>query len=141
MTYTLTKLPSPVPDIARHFIGRDPFARWSSVAQTAGSFPPYDIEQIDEDNFRLTLAIAGFAKEEVELSRERDVLTIKGSKTYVDDKRNFLHRGIALRDFERKFVLGEHIVVRGATMADGILVVDLVREVPESARAITIQID
>lgn len=131
-----------LPDLARYFIGRgDPFSRFASIAQSASNYPPYNIVRLSDDEFELTVAVAGFSREEVTVTRERDVLTIKGSKKPDEEDRSFIHRGIALRDFERQFVLGEHVVVRRAKLSDGLLVIDLVREVPEASKALSIPLD
>ena len=101
-------------------------------------YPPYNIERLpayDEqgDRLRITLAVAGFTRDEIEITVEDNQLAIRGRQTDLDDGRIFLHRGIAARQFQRTFVLAEGIEVIGADLADGLLAVDLHR--PDAARA------
>ena len=105
------------------------------VERTAKSghegYPPFNIEQSAEHAFRITLAVAGFAREQLEITLEESQLTIRGRQS--DDKnRQFLHRGIAARQFQRSFVLADGVEVAGATMEHGLLHVDLRRHVPET---------
>lgn len=110
------------------------------TADAGGNFPPYDIERVDTDGFRLTLALAGYGEEEIALEVEDGVLTVKGTKAEETGQREFLHRGIAARSFERRFRLADHIEVKSAAMANGLLVIDLLREVPEAKKPRRIEI-
>lgn len=111
------------------------------VAKTsAEGYPPYNIEQVGEDRLRITLAVAGFAMEDLSVSVEDNQLIIRGRQSEDDRDRVYLHRGIASRQFQRAFVLAEGIEVQGATLDNGLLHIDLVRPLPES-RARTIQIN
>ncbi len=105
-------------------------------------FPPYNIERTDENAYRITMAVAGFAETDLELSVKENTLTIRGEKATGDDaeERQFLHRGIAERTFERRFQLADHVEVRDASLQNGLLHVDLVREVPEAMKPRTIAI-
>jgi molecular chaperone IbpA len=132
MTKTLT------PEwLLRHAIG---FDNYVFNAATVPSFPPHNIEKLTEDHYRLTLAVAGFARDDISLSVHKGFLTIKGSRKASEETREFLYKGIAERDFEREFKLGEHVRVTGASLADGLLVVDLEREIPEEDRPQTVAI-
>jgi len=101
------------------------------------NYPPYDIERTGDDSYRITLAVAGFAEEEIELTAQQNLLVVAGKKADVaanDDDRRYLHRGIATRAFERRFQLADHVRVTGASLTNGMLAVDLVREVPEAMK-------
>ena len=97
-------------------------------------YPPYNIEQTGENGLRITLAVAGFAREELSVSIEDRQLTIQGKQLEDNSGRTFLHRGIAARQFQRTFLLAEGIEVRGAELSNGLLHVDLARPVPERHR-------
>ena len=97
------------------------------------SFPPYNIVKIDEDTFRVTLAIAGFDKKDVDVSVDNGTLIIKGEST-VEDEGEMLHKGIAARKFTRTFALGEYMEVTGAEFKNGMLNIDIDRIVPEEKR-------
>ena len=106
------------------------------VERTAKSgndgYPPYNIEQRGENSYRITLAVAGFAEEDLAITVEDRQLTIRGKQSDDGSERVFLHRGIAARQFQRSFVLAEGVEVAGATMEHGLLHIDLNRAVPES---------
>ncbi len=104
-------------------------------------FPPYNIEKIGEDEYRITMAVAGFGEDDLDVTVKENSLTIKGKKTDAEqDKVKYLYRGIATRSFERRFELADHIKVTGARLENGFLSLDLVREVPEAMKARTIKI-
>jgi molecular chaperone IbpA len=104
-------------------------------------FPPYDIEQHGEDAYRIRVAVAGYTSEEVEVIAHQNLLTVSGRKEAENDDRKFLYRGIAASGrFERRFQLAPHVVVTGANLADGILEVDLKREIPEAAKPRKVEI-
>lgn len=94
-------------------------------------YPPYNIEALDESRYQITLAVAGFAEENLNIESEMNRLKITGTQAKADDGRRFLHQGIAGRSFERTFELAEHVNVTGAHLENGLLVIDLVKEVPE----------
>lgn len=124
----------------RNFIGADLFDRLNSLPSSTSGYPPYNLERNGEDSYRLTLAVAGFTKDEITIVRERDVLTISGEKKDKTSDSCYLHRGIAMRDFSRSFLLGEYVEVKSATLDNGLLVINLAREIPEQYRAINIEI-
>lgn len=98
-------------------------------------YPPYNIELLDTDQYQITMAVAGFVEDELELQTEKQVLTVKGTKNGADDeKRNYLHQGIAARNFERRFQLADHVEVTGAKLANGLLYINLAREIPEALK-------
>ena len=106
----------------------------------APTFPPYDIERLTENEYRITMAVAGFGKDDVEIEVREGTLSIRGEKKEAEKERTFLHRGIAARAFERRFQLADHLEVRGADVKDGLLSVDLEREVPERLKPRKIEI-
>jgi molecular chaperone IbpA len=104
------------------------------------TYPPYNIERLTENAYRITVAVAGFAKEDVEIEVKDNTLSIRGERKGVDAERNFLHRGIASRAFERRFQLADHVEVSSADVKNGLLSVDLKREVPERLKPRMIEI-
>jgi molecular chaperone IbpA len=106
----------------------------------ATSYPPYNIERLTENEYRITMAVAGFGKEDVEIEVKENTLSIRGEKKEADTERAFLHRGIASRAFERRFQLADHVEVRDADVKDGLLSIALKREVPERLKPRIIQI-
>jgi molecular chaperone IbpA len=134
-TYDLTPL-------YRSAIGFDRLANLlEQRADSQPSYPPYNIELVSEDKYRIVMAIAGFDRSEVEIIAERDSLQVTGRKQKDDTQRTFLHRGIAARDFEQRFQLANHVKVTTATFDNGMLTIDLVREVPEALKPRRIVID
>ena len=109
--------------------------------QVNASYPPYNIEVIDDNCYALTLAVAGFSHDEVDIYVEGGVLNIKGKKKEDTEKRNYLHQGIATRAFERKFNLADHVEVTGAKLENGLLSVQLKHELPEAMKPKRIQIE
>ena len=97
------------------------------------SYPPYNIERLDENRFQISVALAGFTPDEVALTAEQNVLTLEGSKAEKEEK-TFLHRGISARNFKRQFTLADHVEVKGARFENGLLIVDLQREIPEAMK-------
>lgn len=110
------------------------------VESEASTYPPYNIERKSETEYRISMAVAGFAKDEIDIQVKEQSLTIKGEKKSDDKDRLFLHRGIATRAFERRFQLADHVEVTGADLQDGLLHVDLVRNVPERLKPRSVQI-
>src|SRR5215471_550112 len=110
------------------------------VDSAALTYPPYNIEKTGEDAYRLTMAVAGFSPEEVDITVQENSLVVTGKAKKDEEEGRYLHRGIARRAFERRFSLADHIKVVGATLANGMLHVDLVHEVPEEAKPRKIQI-
>jgi molecular chaperone IbpA len=127
----------------RTAIGFDRMARlMNSVQEQAAqqSWPPYNIERTGEDSYRLTMAVAGFSEDELELVVRDNTLLINGRVKAEENKGELLYRGIAGRAFERRFVLADHIVVEGAELKNGLLHVGLKRVVPEALKPRRIQI-
>jgi|SRR5690554_815004 len=102
--------------------------------QTQPAYPPYNIERLDKDQYRITMAVAGFMESELDIQSEQQTLKVKGQKSADDKERHYLHQGIAARNFERVFQLAEHIKVEAASLENGLLHVDLRREVPEAMK-------
>jgi len=98
------------------------------------TYPPYNIERTGEDRFHISVALAGFTPEEVALTVEQNVLTLEGRKPSDREERQFLHRGISARSFKRQFTLADHVEVKGARFENGLLIVDLAREIPEAKK-------
>jgi molecular chaperone IbpA len=106
-----------------------------AMRQDAGpGYPPFNIEQVSEDAFRIELAVAGFREEDLDIEFRQNTLTVSGRKTPNEDARKFLHRGIAERNFERRFSLADHVRVEGAQLENGLLTISLVRELPEAMK-------
>lgn len=129
----------------RSTVGFDHLSRMLDAAQrlddTASSYPPYNIEKLGEDDYRITMAVAGFAESDLGITVHDHTLVISG-KTHQDEERaTYLHRGIAGRSFERRFELADFIRVEGASLANGLLHVALKREVPERMKPRTIRIE
>ena len=107
---------------------------------TTPSYPPYNIEKLGDDAWRVSIAAAGFTDEDLTVEVRENALIVAAKKADDDEGRVYLHRGIATRAFERKFQLADHVRVTGATHADGMLHIDLVREVPEALKPRRIEI-
>lgn len=125
------------------------FDRFNQLFETLGklddgapTYPPYNIEKTGEDHYSITMAVAGFSEADLSLVTENDTLTVRGKieKTEANEARHFLHKGIATRSFERKFSLADHVKVLGARLENGLLIVDLQREIPETAKPKMIEI-
>ena len=112
----------------------------AGVDADAPAYPPYNIERLGENEYRITMAVAGFAQDELKLEVKEQSLTVSGQKAPEAKERQFLHRGIATRAFERRFQLADHVEVRGADLKDGLLHIELVRNVPERLKPRTIAI-
>ena len=104
------------------------------------TYPPYNIERLSENDYRITMAVAGFAEAELNVEVKDTVLSVRGDKAQDDKDRQFLHRGIAARSFERRFQLADHVEVTSAGLQDGLLHVELQRNVPERLKPRTIPI-
>ena len=112
----------------------------SRVDESAFTYPPYNIEKVGEDKYRITMAVAGFGQDDIEIVQQADVLVIKGKAQPDTAETTFLHRGIARRAFERRFDLADTVKVVVAKLENGLLHVELVREIPEAKRPRTIPI-
>ena len=109
------------------------------IDQGGNSYPPYNIQRTGDDAYRISMAVAGFDQSELNVETKENTLTINGVKNKDDDK-NYLYQGIAERNFERRFQLADHVKVTNAKLENGLLHVDLVREIPEAMKPRTIQI-
>lgn len=130
----------------RNSVGFDRMARLLDgiAAESAPSYPPYNIEKLDEDTYRIAMAVAGFGEADLNVEVKENVLTVTGKVEKAEDVKpeaRYLHRGIAARAFERRFNLADHIKVAGANLVNGLLHIDLVREVPEAMKPRTIAIN
>lgn len=129
--------------LLRTAIGFERLARQAEAAARAdadSAYPPYNIETAGEDHYRITLAVAGFSSKELEIETLDNVLAITGKKTEEEGNASYLHKGIASRGFIRRFSLADHVRVTGANLADGLLTIDLVREIPEAMKPRRIEI-
>lgn len=112
------------------------------VGQEAKTYPPYNIERTGDDAYRISIAVAGFSNGDIAIETKENSLVIKGAKPAEGDKtREFLHRGIAERAFELRFQLADYVEVQGASLENGLLHLELKRELPESKKPRTIQIN
>ena len=102
----------------------------NAAKNSQGGFPPYNIEQQEENKFRITMAVAGFADEELDITQQENTLIVRGERKAAEEKK-YVYEGIAERDFERKFQLADYVKVIGANMENGLLHIDLEREIPE----------
>ena len=111
------------------------------LEDSAFSYPPYNIEKVSEDAYRIVMAVAGFGEGDLDITAKENSLVISGRKDKAEDEQvTFLHRGIANRAFERRFDLADHIKVTGAKLENGLLSIELVREIPEAMKPRTIAI-
>ncbi|MDP5212918.1 Hsp20 family protein [Pseudoalteromonas tunicata] len=130
----------------RSFIGFDHLASLMDAAARTDkqpSFPPYNIELLAEDKYLITMAVAGFVESELSIETEQNTLKVSGIKTDKDAdnvERRFIHQGLAERNFERKFQLGDHVKVMSANLENGLLYINLEREIPEALKPRKIEI-
>jgi len=120
------------------------FGRLDSLADgSAQTYPPYNIERTGENAYRITMAVAGFGEGDLSIEAKEDTLTVKGEKKSETEEKDteFLYRGIGSRAFERRFQLADHVKVKGASLENGLLHVDLVREIPEAMKPRSIAIN
>ncbi|WP_100644640.1 Hsp20 family protein [Alteromonas facilis] len=127
----------------RSFIGSDHLASLVDAATRAekqSGYPPYNIELVGDDKYRITMAVAGFSKDDVVIEVQDNSLSVTGNKEAKSEERKFLHKGISERNFERKFQLGDHVKVLAADMENGLLHIDLERVIPEAKKPRKIEI-
>jgi molecular chaperone IbpA len=126
----------------RSVVGFDRLAQLleTATADAASGYPPYNIERTDENAYRIELAVAGFKPEELNIEVKQNLLTVQGRKAANDEQRRFLHRGLAERDFERRFQLADYVVVTEAQISDGLLSINLKRELPDALKTRRIEI-
>ena len=108
----------------------------SSLGQGGENYPPFDLIKLGDNDYRIELAVAGFKPDELDITAQENVLIVSGRKKDEGDEQasNYIYRGIATRAFERRFALADHIQVKGADMRDGLLAIELVREIPEAMK-------
>jgi molecular chaperone IbpA len=111
-----------------------------SKSEGAG-YPPYNIERVDEDRYQITIAVAGFAERDLEIEIHENTLKVTGRRPETDEGRTFLHQGIAGRSFERRFQLADHVKIEGASLVNGLLNIELRREIPEAKKPRKIEIN
>jgi molecular chaperone IbpA len=112
----------------------------AATSDAGGGYPPYNIERTDENAYRIEIAVAGFKPEEINIEVKENLLTVQGRKAANDESRRYLHRGLAERNFERRFQLADYVVVTDARLADGLLAIALKRELPESLKPRRIEV-
>ena len=110
--------------------------RMSNISQT--NYPPYNVVKVDEEHFAVELAVAGFSKKDISITKEKNVLIIEGKVE--DESKDFVHKGLASRAFKRSFTLADDVEISGASLKDGILVVSLERVIPEEDKPVSIKI-
>ena len=137
-TYDLTPL-------FRHSVGFDRMQRLLNASArmetSANTYPPYNIVQSGEDTYRITVAVAGFSEQDLDITAKENTLIISGKNSENADEKPFLHRGIAGRAFERRFDLADHIKVIGASLVNGLLNIELEHEIPEEMKPRKISIE
>jgi molecular chaperone IbpA len=109
-------------------------------AASSDNYPPFNLERLAEDRYRITLAVAGFTRDEIDITAQQNLLLVAGKKDEKASEGQLLHVGIANRSFERRFELADFVLVQDARLSDGLLVIDLAREVPEAMKPKTIAI-
>ncbi|MGE0742353.1 MAG: Hsp20 family protein [Hyphomonadaceae bacterium] len=127
----------------RTLVGFDRIASLMDQAarlDAAPGYPPFNVEQIGEDKFRIELAVAGFGQDDLSIEFKQNSLVVTGQRKQTETQRNYLHRGIAERSFERRFGLADHVLVSGAKLENGLLTIDLVRELPDLLKPRKIEI-
>ncbi|MEE8350923.1 MAG: Hsp20 family protein [Rhodospirillales bacterium] len=129
----------------RHSVGFDRMQDLLNAANrmdsSQNSYPPYNIEQIGEDGYRISMAVAGFGEQDLDVITKENTMVVTGKITDEPGEKTFLHRGIATRAFERHFELADHIKVVGGNLENGLLSIDLVREIPEEKKSRKIAIE
>ena len=126
----------------RSAVGFDRLASlFDEATRSDTGYPPYNIELVEEDKYRITMAVAGFAEDELEIEVEGDSLKVIGNKQKSEEPKQYLHQGIAARNFERRFNLADHVQVRGAKMENGLLHIELERIIPEAMKPRKIEIE
>ena len=125
------------------FLGfHDQLQRWAPLAQNKkpASFPPYNLLKIDENNYKVELAVAGYSKEDIDITVEKDILTVKSKVKEITTSTEVIHQGIAERQWSQQFILGEYMAVKDALLKDGLLTINVERELPEELKPKTIKI-
>jgi molecular chaperone IbpA len=146
MTKTLTLRSLDIPQLHKFGIGFDSMfdeILRVNAQQSNNNYPPYNIVQINEDEYMISIAVAGFSQDELSITKEKNILMIEGkhTETIEEQETNYLHKGISERNFRREFQLAEHVVGIYSTLELGILNIHLKREVPEEQKPMTIAIN
>ena len=113
----------------------------SAVSQGSQGYPPYNIEKAGDDTYRVVMAVAGFSEAELSITQKEEELLVTGKSQPAAEEKEYLYRGIATREFERRFQLADHVKVVGAGLANGLLTIELRREIPEEKKARAIRIE
>lgn len=141
MTHQLRTIdPAALAGLSRALVG---FDRYFNAQHSTSNYPPHNIVKYSDDTYAIEVAVAGFTKEEVTVEVDQDQLTIRGVKNRPNESTGqieYLHRGLAARDFEQTYTLAEYMIVRGAKVADGMLQIDIQRVVPEALKPRQIEI-
>lgn len=139
-TYSLKRRNNMVTTFTTEFL-KDPFFNLglSTPATTKPTYPPYNVVRVNDDHLVMEFAVAGFKKDDISITTEKNALIIKSTKEETDEK-DYLHKGIAARKFTRSFTLPEYFEVDGASVDNGILYIDLIRNIPEEKKPKTIKI-
>jgi len=126
----------------RSVVGFDRLADLLDAAtnETASGYPPYNIERTGENSYRIEIAVAGFKPKDLDIEIKENLLTVQGRKSETDETRRYVHRGLAERNFERRFQLADYVLVTDAQLADGLLSLSLKRELPEALKPRRIEI-
>jgi molecular chaperone IbpA len=126
----------------RSVVGFDRLADLLDAAnnETTNGYPPYNIERTDENAYRIEIAVAGFKPQDLNIEVKENLLTVQGRKQAGDEAKRYLHRGLAERNFERRFQLADYVIVTDAQLADGLLTLSLKRELPEALKPRRIEI-
>ena len=127
----------------RSAVGFDRLAQLLEAASRSDApagYPPYNIETVGENAYRIEIAVAGFKPEELNIEFRESTLTVQGKKAANDEAKRYLHRGLAERNFERRFQLADYVVVTGAALADGLLTIDLERQLPDQLKPRQVEI-
>ena len=137
--YTLAPHTFPTPQDLQKMLGFSVgfdgfFNRLSNVDTAQTSYPPYNIQRLDENNYKITMAVAGFSEDEIDITTENDILIISTQKSFSENEKNYLYRGIAERDFRRQFQLDKYIKVTNAVLENGLLHITLEREIPDAMK-------
>lgn len=113
----------------------------AAASETGNTYPPYNIERTGDSSYRISMAVAGFSDQEISIEAQQNKLTITGKKAADDEQANYLHRGIATRSFQRQFELADYVEVKAAALENGLLHVDLAREIPDAMKPRSIAIN
>ena len=139
MTHLRTFDTSALANLNRALIGFDRI--FNDRLTTTSNYHPYNIVRYDESHYGLEIAVAGFTRDEITVEVNQDLLTIKGEKRREEDKREYIHRGLAARDFEQNYTLAEYMVVQSASVQDGMLRIEIERVIPEALKPRLIEIN